>query len=97
MDEREAEQFRKRVMYLSDNLYDCTVKERVYYGTLAVLFIVGFYWDTAPLSDFGYYTIKIGLDLGLVVMSIGSYIGYRNRLDAERSYWKHVFGDNYHG
>ena len=91
----EAEQFRERVLKLSDNLYDLQIKERVMYGALIVTWIVGLYWDIAKLADVPYYVIKIGLDFGIVVMAIGSYIMYLNRRDAEDAYWKLVLGQAY--
>lgn len=95
MDVTEAEHFRKRCIKLSDNLYECQVRERVHIGALIALFIVGLYWDTADLSGVGYYVIKVGIDLALVVFAIGSYIKSTERKEAESAYWRTVFGPAY--
>lgn len=93
----EAEHFRKQCIKLSDNLYECQVRERVHIGALIALFIVGLYWDAAHLTDVAYYIIKVGIDLALVVFAIGSYIKYTERRDAESAYWRTVFGPAYLG
>ncbi len=96
MTEQEAEEHRKLIHDLGSTLYDAEIKERMMYGLLGLLWLMGLYWDVARLSDIPYYIIKVIFDLGIVVTSVWTYLAYRERKSAQHDYWKAIFGDAYH-
>jgi len=91
----DAEVFRNEVIELSDKLYDAQVKERLFYGFLGSLLLIGVVFDWYPVLNIGYYIIKIAIDLGLVALSMVTYISYRERTELEDQYWRKVLGEMY--
>ena len=86
----QAEAIRQNVMALSDRLSTAEVHERVSYGFLLVIFIIGWVWDIAKLSDLAYYVIKFILDVTLAGGAVFTYIQACERADLEKDYWEAV-------